>query len=130
MPTRRSRTTALTYVHPNSGHTLLIVIGGEDDEGEPLQTVEILDLTDPSSGWHKAEDIPETVNCSSGTIVTGVIYLLGGWRRNDEPSSAVFKCNVEELILTTKKTAMLSGFGSDFQNYPFIKQHVHRTTDV
>ena len=96
MPTGRSRMIALTCDY--QGAKVLIVIGGEDDSDASLKTVEIVDMTDPSNGWQKAHDIPETLCSSSGTIAGGYIYVLGGWSKRNNPSSAAFRCTVDALI--------------------------------
>ena len=96
MPTRRSRSIALTC-HFNQA-VLLIVIGGEDDADTSLKTVEILDLTNPQNGWQRACDTPETLCSSSGTIAGDYIYILTGWSKRNNPSSAAFRCRIEDLI--------------------------------
>ena len=96
MPTRRSRTTALTFSTPEIN--VLIVIGGEDEDDSTLRTVEIMDWSDQK--WYRGLDIPEPLCCSSGSIANGYIYLLGGWTRRNTHSSAVFRCNVYSLLAT------------------------------
>ena len=96
MPTRRSRTTALTFSTPEIN--VLIVIGGENEDDSTLKTVEIMDWSDKK--WYKGLDIPEPLCCSSGSITNDYIYLLGGWTRRNTHSSAVFRCNVYSLLAT------------------------------
>lgn len=100
MPTKRSRTTALTYTQ--DGKTVIIVIGGEDERYTILTTIEVLDVTRGS--WYKAQGLPDPRCCSSGTIVNGYIYILGGWRGDDAVSS-VLRCSVEKLLKTCKSAA-------------------------
>lgn len=89
MPTKRSRTTALTFGH------FIIVIGGEDENYQILTTVEILDTT--TNQWYTAQDLPDPRCCSSGTIVNGYIYILGGWR-GESAVSSVLRCSADHLI--------------------------------
>lgn len=95
MPTRRCRTTALVYTDPQSRESYIIVIGGEDDKEEMLTTVEILDA---NNRWCEAKSIPEALSGSSGTIVNGDLYILGGWSRREHPTSSVFRCKVDTLL--------------------------------
>ena len=95
MPTRRCRTTALVHTDPQSGASYIIVIGGEDDNEATLTTVEILE---PNGQWCHAKDIPEALSGSSGTIVNGYLYLLGGWSKREHPTSSVYRCKVDKLI--------------------------------
>ena len=96
MPTRRSRTTTLAYTC--NGISYIIVIGGEDDNGATLTTVEIFKATAPHSSWCRGKDIPEALSCSSGAIANGYLYLLGGWSKHDHPTSSAFRCKVDDLI--------------------------------
>ena len=104
MPTKRSRTTALTYSQIQDGISVIIVIGGEDENHTILTTIEVFDLI-PGPGktqqWYNAQGLPDPRCCSSGTIVNGYIYLLGGWR-GDDPVSSVLRCSVEKLLATCK----------------------------
>lgn len=93
MPTKRSRTTALTHGR------LIIVIGGEDENHTILTRVEILDTE--TNIWYRGIDLPEPRCCSSGTIVNDTIYILGGWR-GDDPVSSVLACSVDLLINSCK----------------------------
>lgn len=102
MPTKRSRTTAFTYTCRRDGKTLIIVIGGEDENNTALTTVEILDVT--TGTWYRAQSLPEPRYCSSGTIVNDHIYILGGWRGDDAVSS-VLRCSVESLLGTCQSAA-------------------------
>lgn len=98
--TGRSRTTALTFIY--NGASLLVVIGGEDDRDKTLQIVSVLDMTDPfnTGGWKRAQDIPETLSCSSAAIANGYIYILGGWNKRNHPTSAAYRCRIDDLITT------------------------------
>lgn len=89
MPTKRSRTTALTF------NRFIIVIGGEDEDHNILTRVEILDTM--TRTWQQVQDLPDTRCCSSGTIANGYIYILGGWRGVD-PVSSVLRCSVNSLL--------------------------------
>ena len=102
MPTSRSRSTALTC-HVNQT-VLLIVIGGEDDSDTSLNTVEILNMTDSRSGWQTAHHTPEPLCSSSGVVVTSeYVYVLGGWSKRNNPSSAAFRCSINSLIESTRQ---------------------------
>lgn len=96
MPTSRSRTTALIGHSSMLKTFVLIVIGGEDNNDESLKIVEIFDVS--RRVWYTAQDTPETLCSTSGTIVNGDIYLLGGWTKRNIHSSAVFMCNLDDLI--------------------------------
>ena len=100
MPTSRSRSTAITCRVDQA--VLLIVIGGEDDSDAPLKTVEVLDLTNPSTGWRRACDTPETLCSSSGAEAGGYIYVLGGWSKRNVSSSAAFRCSIDALMKSTQ----------------------------
>lgn len=99
MPSRRCRATSLKWHH--EGKAFLIVIGGEDVSNSTLKTVEILNLAEEGNYWQRAQDIPEPLSCTSGTIVNGVIYILGGWSKRDHQFSSAYRCNVQDLIATT-----------------------------
>ena len=99
MLTSRSRSIALIS-HINQT-VLLIVIGGEDDSDASLKTVEILDMTNQSIGWQTAHDTPETLCSSSGVVAGDYIYVLGGWSKRNNPSSAAFRCKIDALVKST-----------------------------
>ena len=104
MPTPRSRSLALTCMFMNA--KLLIVIGGESDAETSLKKVEILDMTNPNAAWTTANDLPETVCSSSGTVAGDYIYVLGGWSKRNNPSSAVFRCSIAALVESTRSNAV------------------------
>ena len=106
MPTRRCRATTLLHT-THTGARYIIVIGGEGDGDVFLTTVEILEASTPNSKWCKAQDIPEALSCSSGTIVNGYLYLLGGYFKRDHPTSSVYRCNIDALIASRQLVPML-----------------------
>lgn len=97
MPTKRSRTTALVHLF-GTGY-IIIVIGGVDERGRSLKTVEIFDTV--KHEWRKAQDLPEERHCSSGAIADGYVYILGGWKGVDNPTSAVIRCSLLDLVSTS-----------------------------
>ena len=89
MPTKRDQLAVI------SAQNYLIAAGGWG-EGGNLSTVEVMN-TDTRE-WYTTANLPEPVSCMSATVCGGRLYLLGGWDKNTNPTSAVFTCTLDSLL--------------------------------
>ena len=72
-----------------TGHQgMLIITGGEDDQGEILSSTELFDSS--NGQWYTCNDLPQAQYRLQSVIVDNILYLLGGADRYRISSSAVF----------------------------------------
>ena len=92
MPTPRLNLTALST--RTAGGEKLLAIGGLDDNGRPVQCVEVLHVD--SQQWTCVANLPRPADMLSPAIATGHLYLLGGTN-----SRAVYTASLQDLMQTT-----------------------------
>ena len=61
-----------------------------------LSTVEVMNID--TQEWYTAASLPESVSRMTATICGGRLYLLGGWDKMANPTSAVFTCTLDSLL--------------------------------
>ena len=86
MPTKQWGSTALCI------GTTLIVAGGVDKSGSPLQTVEVLDTE--TLQWSTAADLPQSLSSAPVAVCGGQLYILGKFN--------MYMCSLCTLIQSSK----------------------------
>ena len=81
----------------------VIAAGGYDDGGRRLSTVEILD-TDLRQ-WSSAASLPHPMWGASITVCGDLLYLLGGWDQNGDPTLSVLTSSITDLLHQQQETA-------------------------
>ena len=91
MVTARSRATA-------AGHQgMLIITGGWDDKCKRLSSTELFDSN--NGQWYKCSDLPQPHYWLQSVIVDNILYVLGGLKKDDRYSSAVFTAPLDTLSI-------------------------------
>ena len=89
MPTARAAASAVSH------QSMMIVMGGLDDDKHTLSTTELLDST--TGQWFKCNDLPQPLGYLQSVIVGGLLYALGGVQANNEHSKAVYAAPLHAL---------------------------------
>ena len=97
MPTARSSLAAVCR-----GRNV-IATGGEGDGGRRLNTVEILDTE--LRQWSSAASLPHTMYRASITVCEDLLYLLGGFDQNGDPTLSVLTSSITDLLHQQHETA-------------------------
>ena len=105
MPTSRYLSSALNTGSPEC----LVVSGGLDSGGTPVNVVEIL----KDNEWSSVQPLPKACSHLKSTLHKGRLYLMGGLRQG--PS--VFHCKLESLLNEdyTQEMSHSSGLWSELQ---------------
>ena len=107
MPTKRYCVSALCT------GTALIAAGGygrdgygcgDKEQDEILKTVEVLNME--TQQWHTTADIPRSLVHSSLTLCGDLVYLLGGFNKDNKFTSSVYSCSLTSLLLSTGSTSL------------------------
>ena len=89
MITARSAATA-------TGHQgMLIITGGKDDKYKRLSSTELFDSS--NGQWYVTNDLPQPLYLLQSVIVDNILYLLGGYNKDDKYSPAVFTAPLDTL---------------------------------
>ena len=89
MTTARSQATAI-------GHQeMFIITGGIDDKGNILSSTELFDSN--NGQWYICSDLPQPHYWLQSVIVDNILYLLGGFNKDDGYSPAVFTAPLDTL---------------------------------
>ena len=91
MITARSDATATGY------RGMLIITGGEDDEGKILSSTELFDST--NGQWYVSNDLPQPRLTLKSVIVDNILYLLGGFDKDDFASPSVFTASLDTVSI-------------------------------
>ena len=92
MATPRSFATA-------AGHQgMLIITGGEDNNGKMLSSTELLDSNNNQWYNYKCNDLPQPHYQLQSVIVDNTLYLLGGFDKNIQASQAVFTTPLDTVL--------------------------------
>ena len=79
-----------------TGHQgMLIITGGSNDKDKRLSSTELFDSS--SGQWYVSNNLPRPHTELKSVIVDNVLYLLGGFDKNDDPSPAVFTAPLDTL---------------------------------
>ena len=79
-----------------TGHQgMLIITGGRDDKYNRLSSTELYDNN--NGQWYKCSDLPIPHYSQQSVIVDNILYLLGGYNKNSEASTAVFTASLDTL---------------------------------
>ena len=89
MITARSAATA-------TGHQgMLIITGGRDDKGKALSSTELFNSS--NGQWYISNDLPQPHFWLRSVIVDNILYLLGGYNKDNKISPAVFTAPLDTL---------------------------------
>lgn len=99
LPTPRS--SSATVVCSN----YLVVVGGQDEDGETVGTVEVLHI--PSKSWETAAGLPVNVAGQSVALCNNTIYLLGGID-GSACLQSVYAASIESIIASCHRASMFS----------------------
>ena len=88
MPTARGGASAVSH------QSMMIVMGGIDDDNHTLSTTELLDST--AGQWFKCNDLPQPLFYLQSVIVGDMLYALGGLS-TDDYSKAVYAAPLHAL---------------------------------
>ena len=89
MPTARCTASAISH------QSMMIVMGGKNDNKHILSTTELLDST--TGQWFKCNDLPQPLRWLQSVIVGGLLYTLGGANANNKNSKAVYAAPLHAL---------------------------------
>ena len=73
----------------------IIVAGGNDDQGRPVSSVEVLDVT--SNRWCIADPLPVVRSSIKSVVVGDVCYIMGGFDHTYSDTKVVHRVNLREL---------------------------------
>ena len=104
LPTPRSSAAAFAYGE------YLIVVGGQNDDGDPLNTVEVLHL--PTLTWETAAKLPVRMIGQSIAVCGDTVYLVGG---SDGRSCvhSVFAASVRAIVSSCHRFSLLATLASN-----------------
>ena len=83
------------YASAVSHQSMMIVMGGRDENKHMLNTTELLDST--TGQWVKCNDFPQSLARLQLVIVGDLLYTLGGEKDDDKYSKAVYTAPLHAL---------------------------------
>ena len=90
-----TKMTTARYRAIAAGHQgMLIITGGKDNEHKTLSSTELFDTN--NGQWYKCDDLPQSHYLLHSVILDNILYLLGGYKRDDH-SPAVFTAPLDNL---------------------------------
>ena len=92
MPTARSSATAVSWSSPPA----LIVCGGQDDQEEPVTTVEVYHTL--TSQWHTLNPLPFPRSHMMNTIIHNSLFLMGGIESTVRSTRSVIFISIPDLL--------------------------------
>jgi len=122
LPTARSSTCAFVY------RESLVVMGGQNEKGEIVGTVDVLHL--PSQVWHTSAPLPMPTAGASMVICENIVYVVGGvgrltWIQTVQCakvkkiiSSSYFASDSRSTSITSRQSA---GVWKQLHDCPFTK---------
>ena len=118
LPTPRSSASAFVY------GDYLVVIGGQNDNGEPLNVVEALHV--PTQTWETAAHLPIEVAGASVVVCGDMAYLVGGYNRT-LCLQVVYCASVRSILASCRRFFSFSdkiisrGIWKQLHDCPFTK---------
>ena len=91
MPTARYLTTVVSWTSP----TALIVCGGRDESGQPMNVVEVYHSR--TSQWHAVSPLPFPRISMTHTVILNVLYLVGGYA-GESYTNIVLSVSIHQLL--------------------------------
>jgi len=88
-------TTARKYATAAGHQGMLIITGGDDDKGKILSSTELFDTNNKK--WYICSDLPQPHYWLQSVIADNILYLLGGFNKDDRSSPAVFTAPLDTL---------------------------------
>ena len=123
LPVPRSSTSAFVY------HDCLVVMGGQDEQGEVVRMVNVLHL--PSQVWESASHLPIPMAGASTVVCEKVVYMVGGVGLASSCIQSVQCADLGKLLSSCHRFSLLSGIRSELSNVwkqlqdcPFTKMTV------
>ena len=95
LPTPRSSASAIVY------GDYLIVLGGQNDNGEPLNIVEVLHI--PTQTWETASHLPIEVAGASVVACGDMAYLVGGCTRSLTSLQTVYCASIRSILASCRR---------------------------
>jgi len=95
MPTKRKLTAVVCT------EKALVVAGGEGEGKARLATVEVMD-TDTLQ-WSTVSSLPQPLYQASATVCGDRVYLVGGYRWDNQSTKSVFTCLLSDLLQSQTK---------------------------
>ena len=87
--------TARLYATATGHQGMLIITGGLDDKNKRLSSTELFDSS--NGQWYVSNDLPRPHYLLKSVIVDNILYLLGGFNKDDDASLAVFTAPLDTL---------------------------------
>ena len=87
--------TARSYAVAAGHQRMLIITGGQDNEGKMLSSTELFDSS--NGQWYKCTDLPQPHAWLKSVIVDNILYLLGGINKDGYNSPTVFTAALDTL---------------------------------
>ena len=118
LPTPRSSASAFVY------GDYLVVVGGQNDSGDPLNTTEVLHIS--TQTWESATSLPIKVAGASVVVCGDMAYLVGGYDR-ESCLQAVYCASVRSILASCRRffnfseKVMSRGIWKQLHDCPFTK---------
>ena len=99
MPTPRSSATAFT------SSDYLVVVGGQNKEGEVVNVVEVLHI--PTCRWETASGLPKNFAGQSAAVCGDEVYLVGGLNETG-PTTCVYRALLPKVFTSCRYFSMFA----------------------
>ena len=121
LPTPRSSASAFVY------SDYLVVIGGQNDNGDPLNIVEVLHI--PTQTWEAASHLPIKVAGASVVVCGDIAYLVGGYNGTlclqgvycASVRSILASCRRFSIFASLSEKTISQGIWKQLHDCPFTK---------
>ena len=120
MPTARSGVTAISF------KSNLVACGGSNKHEKFLNRVEVFQLR--TYQWYQANCLPVASYLLSSTVINAVMYLGGGYQKNDEFASTIMYIPLTTLLETAVLSESMDShqrFNSTSQQWMTIQRSKH-----
>ena len=95
----------------------IIVAGGYNNQGF-VSSVEVLDVA--SSRWYFAQSLPRPRSVLKSTLIGDTLYLIGGWENPTCATKAVYKIDLDKLILNTVQNQAMPTLWEVIEDTPLL----------
>ena len=116
LPTPRSSASAFVY------REYLVVIGGQNEQGEIVGLVEVLHL--PTQTWETAARLAVPVAGASTVVCAGMVYLVGGVGQS-ACTQSVQMAPARKILSSCHRFSILSSITSEFGSARSIWKQLH-----